>query len=159
MSEAEEVAAVVPPKRAPVTTPMVHAASLADINEKGQWLIPRICERWETTPYHVIAWLRSALPSNDKRLMCCGDAIGMAHEESGEMGQPSRIEIDFVLSKQGAEGEEECVAIFLWFERWGRSKGARGLYRVIDFADVDNYALRKHFGTMKSQTSRFVLFS
>ena len=83
---------------APPPPPPIRAASLADINEMGPWLLPRICEAFQVSDHQAIAFLRGALPSNDQRLIVCGDAIGMVHIEPGRMGRQVKAVVDFVPS-------------------------------------------------------------
>lgn len=152
MSETfEEVAPAVP-------LPQCRGASSADINEKGEWLLPRMCEHWGTTPHHAIAYLRGALPSNEQRLICCGDAIGLAHIEPGRMGHPCRVVVDFVLSKHLTDGADECVEVFAWFDRWARSLGASGLYRVDDLTDADRSYIRHRLGKLTKRESFSVIY-
>lgn len=154
MSETTEAPEII--KSAP--PPPIRGASLADINEMGEWLLPRMCEHWATSDHHAIAYLRSALASNERRLMCCGDAIGLVHEEPGRMGHPARAVVDFVLSKHLTEGAEECVEIFVWFANWAKMKGASGLYRVDDFTDADRWAIRARLGKLTKREMHNVVF-
>ncbi len=141
-----------------VPPPPIRGASLADINEKGDWLLPRMCEHWATTQHHAIAYLRGALPSNEQRLICCGDAIGMAHIEPGRMGHAPLVIVDFVLSKHLTDGVEECVEIYGWFQQWARTLGASGLYRVDDFTDADRSYIRSKIGKLTKRESFNAVF-
>ena len=138
--------------------PPIHAASLADINEMAPWLLPRLCEAWQVRDHHVIAYLRSALPSNDQRLICCGDAIGLAHEESDRMGRKPKVFIDFVLSKRLTDGVDECVEIFGWFAGWAKNKGAVGLFRVDDLTDADRSYIRSRIGKLTKKEAFNCIF-
>lgn len=142
----------------PTPLPQVRGASPADINEAGEWLIPRMMEHWGTDQHQVIAYLRGALPSNEQRLMCCGDAMGMAHVEPGRMGHPCRVIVDFVLSKRMIEGPDECCEIFAWFATWGKSLGASGLFRVDDFTDADRSYIRARIGKLTKRESFNAVF-
>lgn len=145
--------------RPPAVMPPTRGASPADINEAGEWLIPRMCEYWNTSSYHAIAYLRGSLASNEQRLICCGDAIGMAHIEPGRMGHPPRVVIDFVLSKRLTDGAEECCEIFGWFQGWARSLGASGLFRVDDFCDADRSYIRHKIGKLTKRESFNAIFA
>lgn len=138
--------------------PPVHRAGPADLNETGEWLIPRIVEHWSTTPAMVMGWMRGALPSNEQALMRCGDAMGMAHVEPGRMGHPCRVIVDFVLSRHMAEGVDECVEIFAWFAHWAKGHGASGLFRVDDFTDIDRSYIRGRLGKLTKRESFNVVF-
>ncbi len=157
MSETLDIAASIAAPFEAQPPPPVHGASLADINEKGEWLIPRMCEHWATSQHHAIAYLRGTLASNEQRLMCCGDAIGMAHIEPGRMGHPPRVVVDFVLSKhgeavrRGEENAEESAEIFAWFAGWAKTLGASGLYRVDDFTDVERSFIRARIGKLRKR--------
>lgn len=131
---------------AAVPPPPIRGASMADINEKGDWLLPRMCEHWATSPHNAIAYLRGALPSNEQRLICCGEAIGLAHIEPGRMGHPPRVVVDFVLSRLQGDGVDEICEIFAWFHQWAKTLGASGLYRVDDFTDADRSFIRARLG-------------
>lgn len=153
--EAEEIV------RPPV--PPVRRAGLADINEKGDWLIPRMVQHWGTTPAHAIAYLRGTIPANDQALIVCGDAIGMCHLEPGRMGGAARMRVDFVLfaraeAARGAEeGVDECCEVFGWMANYARQHGATGLYRVDDFCDVDRSFIRAKIGRLvKLETHNLV---
>lgn len=157
MSETELAAFIAEPRGVP--PPPIHGASLADINEKGDWLLPRMCEHWATSQHHAIAYLRGTLASNEQRLICCGDAIGMAHVEPGRMGHPPRVVVDFILSKQGEEGPDECVEVMAWFHGWARTLGASGLFRVDDFTDIpDRSYIRHRLGKLTRRESFNLIF-
>lgn len=147
-----EMIAEVPPM------PPIRGTTLADINEVGDWLLPRIVEHWQTTPQLAIFWLRGSLPSNEQRLISCGDSIGMAHIEPGRMGHPCRVVVDFVLSKHLADGAEECCEIFGWFANWARGLGASGLFRVDDFTDADRSYIRSKIGKLTKRESFNAIF-
>lgn len=133
---------------APSPPPPIHAASLADINEAGPWLFPRLCEAWQVSDHQVIAYLRGSLPSNEQRLICCGDAMGMVHIEPGRMGRQVRAVVDFVLSKRLTDGVDECVEIYAWMAEWGKRLGAAGLFRVDDLTDADRSYIRSRLGKL-----------
>lgn len=142
----------------PAPPPPIRAASLADINEMGDWLFPRLCEAWQTSDHQVIAFLRGALPSNEQRLMVCGDAIGMVHIEPGRMGRQVRAVVDFVLSKRLTDGVEECVEIYAWMAEWGKRLGAAGLFRVDDLTDADRSFIRSRLGKLTKKESFNFIF-
>lgn len=158
MSQASDIEAAIAEPVNPAPLPPVQGASPADINEKGDWLIPRMCEHWATTSHHAIAYLRGTLASNEQRLMCCGDAIGMAHIEPGRMGHPPRVVVDFVLSKHLTDGAEECTEIYGWFFGWAKTLGASGLYRVDDFSDADRSYIRAKIGRLTKRESFSAIF-
>lgn len=135
------------------TLSQCRGASPADINEAGEWLIPRMMEHWGTTQYHAIAYLRGALVSNEQRLIVCGDAIGLAHIEPGRMGHPCRVRVDFVLSKHLTDGVDECCEIFGWFAKWAKSLSASGLFFVDDFTDADRSYIRGKIGKLTKRES------
>lgn len=157
MSAALEIITAVPD--VPANMPQCRGASPADINEAGEWLIPRMVEHWGTTQHHAIAYLRGTLASNEQRLIVCGDAIGMAHVEPGRMGHPCRVIVDFVLSKHLTDGVDEVCEIFAWFVNWGRTLGASGLFRVDDFADADRSYIRSRIGKLTKRESFNAIFA
>lgn len=145
-------------KPAPRVVPPIQRASVADINELGEWLIPLIADHWVTTPQLAKYWLSGAIPSNEQALVRCGNAIGMAHVEPGRMGHPCRVIVDFVLSKDGAEGEDECVDIFQWLMRWAKGLQASGLFRVDDFTHATRSAIRERLGKLIRKESHNRIF-
>lgn len=135
-----------------------RGASPADINEKGEWLIPRMTEHWGTDRYQAIAYLRGTLASNEQRLIVCGDAIGMAHIEPGRMGHPCRVVVDFALSKHLTDGVEEVCEVLGWFANWAKALGASGLYRVDDFTDADRSYIRGKVGKLTKREMYSAIF-
>jgi hypothetical protein len=158
MSETVAAAELQPPVFVVVPPPPVARATAADINEMGVWLLPRMCEHWATNHHLAIAYLKSALPSNEQALVRCGSAIGMAHLEPGRMGHPCRVIVDFVLSEQGIEGADECVEVFAWMARWAKQFGASGLFRVDDFTDADRSSIRQRLGKLTKRESHNLVF-
>jgi hypothetical protein len=147
-----------PPPTPPVVVPPVRGASLADLNEQGAWLIPRMVEHWGTTPAQAMFYLRGTLSSNEQRVLCCGDAVGMSHIEPGRMGHPCRVVVDFVLSKRGIDGVDECCEIYDWMLRWSKSLGASGLFRVDDFSDAERSFIRAKIGKLVRRESFNAVF-
>jgi hypothetical protein len=143
---------------AAVPPPPVRGASPADINEAGDWLIPRMCENWGTSAHLARAYLMGTLASNEQRLMVCGDAMGMAHVEPGRMGHPCRVIVDFVLSRRLTEGVEECCEIYAWMANWARGLQASGLFRVDDFSDADRSYIRGRIGKLTKRESFNCIF-
>ena len=154
MSDTIELVAEAEPIARTTPLPPVHRAGLADINDKGVWLIPRMVENWTTTPQRAIAFLRGTLPANDQARVVCGDAIGMCHLEPSIMGAPARMRVDFVLyerdaaARAGEEGVDECCEIFAWMANYARQHGSSGLYRVSDFCDIDRSYIRSRIGRL-----------
>lgn len=142
-----------------VPPPPIRGASPADVNEMGEWLIPRMCEHWGVSPHHARGYLMGTLNSNEQRLIVCGDAIGMAHIEAGIMGHAPRVLVDFVLSKQLTDGVENCVEIFGWFANWAKSLQASGLFRVDDFTDADRSFIRSKIGKLTKRESFNAIFA
>jgi len=141
-----------PPERAPVAPPRARrspsGAGPADINETGTWLIPRLCERFKTTPNIAKSFLSSALVSNDRRLVVSGTAIGMIHTESGMMGQPPRAVVDFVLAENKADGHDDLLDVFAWFSTWAKLQGCSAIYDVDTFSDLDKSWIRDALGPL-----------
>lgn len=131
---------------------ITQRASLADINEMGAWLLPRIAERWGCSQRQVISWLQLAIPANDQALIRCGDTLGMAHIEPGRLGQRVRINVDFVLTKEGAADANACEPVFKWFAHWARSMDALGLFRLDLLSDADLKRIRSWLGALSEET-------
>lgn len=147
-----------------VPPPPVRGASPADINEMGEWLIPRMVEHWSTTTHqvtthHARGYLLATLNSNEQRLIVCGDSIGMAHIEPGRMGLQCRVIVDFTLSKFLADGVDGACEILAWFQTWAKGLQASGLFRVDDFTDIpDRSFIRSRIGKLTKRESFNAIF-
>jgi hypothetical protein len=150
MSETETVE---PEVTKAIELPPVRRAGVADINECGPWLLPRMCEYGATIPERAIAYLRATIPANDQALVRCGDAMGMCHVEPSSLGHPCRMVVDFVLSKHLTDGVDECCEIYAWMANYAKGHGASGLYRVDDFSDADRSFIRARIGKLTKKES------
>lgn len=150
MSEAVEQVADVPPADIPQVA-IAHRAGLADINETAEWLLPRVTKHWKCSPRQAISWFQLAVPSNDQALIRCGDAMGMAHVQTGRLGWKPRINVDFVLSKNGAAGFADCEPIFRWLVAWATSLDTMGLFRIDSFSDADRTRIKSWIGALNKE--------
>ena len=138
--------------------PPVRRASLADLTECGAWLLTRIANDWPTTTTSALSWMRSALDGNDQAFMRCGDAFGMAHIESGRLGAGNRVVVDFMVHEQRAKGTPEMLEIYSYLERWAKSLGCTGVYRVDDLSDCDRKDIKGRLGHLSRKEAYHAVF-
>ena len=122
---------------------LVERVGLADLNDLGLWLLPRLEREWKVDPATALFYLRGTVASNDMLFIKAGDAVGLARIEPGRMGKPASVITDFVFCARAKQGKPEMMAIYQAFYLWARGLRCPILQRLTETTDLDEPSIKK----------------
>jgi hypothetical protein len=105
-------------------TYMERSFQLPDLNEKGDWLVARLKERFQSSDGELVNWLRSVIVqgSNEFLFVRTDHAFALAQSVREPMMSGCVVSEQFVLSEKGFEDEGAYLYSVLY--QWAKNLGA-----------------------------------
>jgi len=120
---------------------------LPDLNEKGQWLIGRLQERYPSSEGELVNWLRGLIVvgSNDYLFVRTDHAFMLAQVTKEPLVKLPIVVEQFVLCEN--DHEDEGAYLYTVMAQWARGMGACEL-RIETQTDVHRDAIKGRIGKL-----------
>jgi hypothetical protein len=143
----------------PVYQPVIRRFDLADLQEHGGWIIPRLREAYPSVREGALAgWLKSAIYSNEHMFLYCPDGVAMAQvlrNISLEAAPFVQERFVWVRDKSDPEQVRSCARFYEEFHRWAKQLGCEVMF-VEESSDVPHEIVKEKVGRVFTRTQQFV---
>ena len=133
----------------------IRRFGLADLNEHGAWILPRLLKAYPHLNERTVAgWLRGILDSDEFLFLYQSHSVGCAQIMRAHTLKPDPVVYERFVLAESEDYLEEAAEFYTRFKMWAQSLSARTIV-VEECTDVLHEQIRARLGTIYNTASKF----